>query len=133
MNAADEGGQPLGEDKGAHARRAGEAFSTDIFWGFIELIFLFSAILQHLNSWFIACACHPWCVCAEYDLMDEAKQCVMRGKRVPEICCGAVERFLLEIVDTGVATLVQRMIGYEEACRGLILANFGSGQSFDYG
>ena len=74
-----------GEDKSVHFRRSNDAFKSDLYWGFLELIFIFSMLLQHLSNWTTSCICHPSVIVATHELEDEKHQCYMRGRRVPEI------------------------------------------------
>ena len=82
----------VNREKGVHARKATEAFGTDRFWGFIELIYAFSGLLDNANDFAISCSCHPYERCKANDLLSDKGRCVMRGRRVAEIACGALDR-----------------------------------------
>ena len=101
-------------EKSAHLRRATEAFMLDLFWGHMEVLWLFASLLDHINNWCTACPCHPTELCAELEMLADKENCHMRGRRVAEICCGGLEHICEDAADLLFTQLKIATQSYEE-------------------
>ena len=99
-----------------------------IFWAFIELIYIFSNLLKHLNDWSISCPCHDPEVCKSFDMVSDALSCLLRGCRVPEIALGALEIFLEEASNLNHAQLLSLINDASEPTRARVVNNFEAGK-----
>ena len=48
----------------------------DLFWGYMEVLWLFASLLDHINNWCTACPCHPTELCAELEMLADKEACV---------------------------------------------------------
>ena len=83
-------------EKGVHRARTTETIAKGTFWGYIAIIFYFSQLLDHVNNWCISCWCHPFALCEHFNILSERELCSNRGRRVAEIACGGLEKFVGE-------------------------------------
>ena len=125
MNAGIDGND---NEKSEHFKRAGEGFSSDLFWGMIELIFVFSQLLATMNDWCVGCPCHPYDRCQAFDILGMALNCVLRGRRVAEICCGALEAFVANAANLSYVDLVQLIHTFQDDAKLKVVSNFQTGR-----
>ena len=72
--------------------------------------------------------CHPEQFCEALELEDEKRQCMMRGKRAPEICCGALEALIQEAMDLRFAELLVVVHTYVAQVQAICIAEFNTGR-----
>eukprot|EP00959_Pyramimonas_sp_CCMP1952_P188110 3933551-Pyramimonas_sp.AAC.1 len=115
-------GDLVNREKGEHKKRATEAFGNPMFWGFIELLYVFSDLLSHVNNWAMSCSCHPAARCEEADIVAERTLCNMRGRRVAEITCGGFEKFIDQASELSLGSLVAELAGQPDTVAATIVA-----------
>ena len=107
---------PLGEANGhsVHMHRATSAFHGGLFWGIMHCIYTFSKLLENMNIFCKSCECHPRSRCEELGLEAVRHSCVMRGRRVPAICCGDLERYAMLACDLQQVELLAQINDLQE-------------------
>ena len=117
-------------ERAEHHRNATAAFANDLFWGYNELNHCFSDFLDHVSHWCTSCSCHPAGPCDEAGIEAERHLCSMRARRVSEIACGGLEKFVSEASEMALTALVMELAGMAPVSTATLKSEFQVGKRF---
>ena len=118
-------------EKGTHLTRATEAFESDRFWGMVIVQAAFSTYLAHINNWMMACPCHPsQDICEKAGIVHERSSCPMRGRRLPEVACHGLEKYIVSAGDIVSGEVAAALAGCPDSVYVEIMEQFRIGLRF---
>ena len=117
------------EDTSKHIRICNDAITSAFFWAYLKLLAALSAIISHVEAWSQACFCHEKEFCEHHGVDTMKNTCWMRGRRVPELCCSELQRFVQEVADKGHAQLLHSIMDLIDADKVIILSEFSFGKN----